>query len=84
MTDFCFLEFFIYKTIPNKLNFFRLFTYNIFRKYNYLFLYIIITSKLTEVFKNYDESAEDTSSWEREDTFKNEDFSSMNCLFNFL
>ena len=47
-------------------------------------LIIIITSKLTEVFKNYEETEEDKSSWEREDTFKNDDFSSMNCLFNFL
>ena len=46
-------------------------------------LIIIITSKLTEVFKNYDETDEEPS-WEREDTFKNDDFSSMNCLFNFL
>jgi hypothetical protein len=46
-------------------------------------LIIIITSKLTEVFKNYDET-EESPSWEREDTFKNDDFSSMNCLFNFL
>ena len=58
-------------------------TIAIFKK-NAARLIIIITSKLTEVFKNYDESAEDTSSWEREDTFKNDDFSSMNCLFNFL
>ncbi len=47
-------------------------------------LIIIITSKLTEVFKNYEGTEEDTSSWENEDTFKNDDFSSMNCLFNFL
>jgi hypothetical protein len=47
-------------------------------------LIIIITSKLTEVFKNYDETTEDNSLWEMEDTFKNDDFSSMNCLFNFL
>ena len=46
-------------------------------------LIIIITSKLTEVFKNYEET-EEAPSWEREDTFKNDDFSSMNCLFNFL
>jgi len=58
-------------------------TIAVFKK-NAARLIIIITSKLTEVFKNYDESAEDTSSWEREDTFKNDDFSSMNCLFNFL
>ena len=47
-------------------------------------LIIIITSKLTEVFKNYEETEEESPSWEREDTFKNDDFSSMNCLFNFL
>ena len=46
-------------------------------------LIIIVTSKLTEVFKNYEET-EESPSWEREDTFKNDDFSSMNCLFNFL
>lgn len=46
-------------------------------------LIIIITSKLTEVFKSYEET-EESPSWEREDTFKNDDFSSMNCLFNFL
>ena len=46
-------------------------------------LIIIITSKLTEVFKNYEET-EESPFWEREDTFKNDDFSSMNCLFNFL
>ena len=44
----------------------------------------VITSKLTEVFKNYEETEEESPSWEKEDTFKNDDFSSMNCLFNFL
>ena len=58
-------------------------TVAVFKK-NELRLIIIITSKFTEVFKNYEETEEDTSSWEREDTFKNDDFSSMNCLFNFL
>lgn len=58
-------------------------TVSVFKKNNSR-LIIIITSKFTEVFKNYEETEEDTSSWEKEDTFKNDDFSSMNCLFNFL
>ena len=58
-------------------------TVAVFKK-NATRLIIIITSKFTEVFKNYEETEEDPSSWEREDTFKNDDFSSMNCLFNFL
>jgi DnaJ-class molecular chaperone len=57
-------------------------TITVFKKED-MRLIIIITSKLTEVFKNYEET-EETSLWEREDTFKNDDFSSMNFLFNFL